>query len=89
VAPEPERYQEPVDVFVHTHIVRPAYRDAGSDYVSETSFLSGRRPAEASIHMERLQEEINSHLDTYFNRSNTPIKVTREIGDEDWDTEDE
>ena len=87
VAPESERYQEPVDVYVHTHIVRPAYRDAGNDYMSEISFLSGPRPSNLSIHMERLQEEINGHLDEYFNRPNTPVKVTREAGYEDWDDE--
>ncbi len=88
VAPETERYREPVDVYVHTHIVRPAYRDAGNDYVSEKSFLSKRPPAELTIHMERLQEEINIHLDEYFNRPNAPVKVTRESGDEDWDDEE-
>lgn len=88
VAPEPEGYVEPVDVFVHTHIVRPAYRDAGNEYVSEASFLSKRRPAEASAHIERLQEEIRGHLDEWFNRPNTPAKVTREPGDEDWDEEE-
>ncbi|RLT41301.1 MAG: hypothetical protein DWI57_07195 [Chloroflexi bacterium] len=88
VAPETERYQEPLDVYVHTHIVRPAYRDAGNDYVSETSFLTKRPPAELTIHMERLQEEINGHLDEYFNRPKTPAKVIREAGDEDWDDEE-
>lgn len=87
-APEPERYQEPVDVFVHTHIVRPAYRDAGGEYISDGSFLSGRRPPEASIHMERLQEDIRGQLDEYLNRQPVPVKVTREAGDEDWDDEE-
>lgn len=86
--PEPERYQEPVDVYVHTHIVRPAYRDAGGEYISDGSFLSGRRPPEASIHMERLQEDIRGQLDEYLNRQPTPVKVTRELGDEDWDDEE-
>lgn len=87
-APEPERYQEPVDVFVHTHIVRPAYRDAGGEYIADGSFLSGRRPPEASIHMERLQEDIRGQLDEYLNRQPVPVKVTREAGDEDWDDEE-
>ena len=68
--------------------MRPAYRDAGNDYVSETTFLGKRAPAELTIHMERLQEEINTHLDEYFNRAKTPVKVTREAGDEDWDEEE-
>ncbi|MBX3050007.1 MAG: hypothetical protein KF753_00960 [Caldilineaceae bacterium] len=89
VAPEPEHYVEPVDVFVHTHIVRPAYRDAGSDYVSEATFLSGRRPPEASVHIERLQEELRGHLDKWFDQPAGPVKVTRTAGDEDWDDEEE
>ena len=77
-----------MDVYVHSHIVRPAYRDAGNDYVSETTFLGMRAPAELTIHMERLQEEINGHLDEYFNRPKAAVKVTRESGDEDWDDEE-
>lgn len=88
VALETESYVDPVEVYVHSHIVRPAYRDAGNDYVSETSFLTKRPPAELTIHMERLQEEINGHLDEYFNRPKTPVKVIREAGDEDWDDEE-
>jgi len=88
-APEPERYREPVDVYVHTHIVRPAYRDMGSDYVSEKSFLAERRPPESSIHMDRLEEDIRKQLDEYLNRPAVPVKVIRETGDEDWDNEEE
>lgn len=87
--PEPERYREPVDVYVHTHIVRPAYRDMGGDYVSEKSFLSERRPPESSIHMDRLEEDIRRQLDEYLNRPAVPVKVIREAGDEDWDNEEE
>lgn len=89
VAPEPERYQEPVNVYVHTHIVRPAYRDAGGDYVSEASFLTGRHPAEASIHMERLEDDIRKQLDEYLNRPAVPVKVIFEMGDEGWDEEED
>ncbi|RLT39487.1 MAG: hypothetical protein DWI57_10200 [Chloroflexi bacterium] len=88
VVPEPERYREPLDVYVHTHIVRPAYRDAGGDFVSETSFLTERRPPEASIHMERLEEDIRKQLDEYLNRPVVPVKVIFELGDEGWDEEE-
>lgn len=88
-APEPERYREPMDVYVHTHIVRPAYRDAGNDYVSEKSFLAERRPPESSIHMDRLEEDIRKQLDEYLNRPVVPVKVIFEIGDEGWDDEAE
>ena len=88
-APEPERYREPMDVYVHTHIVRPAYRDAGNDYVSEKSFLAERRPPESSIHMDRLEEDIRKQLDEYLNRPVVPVKVIFEMGDEGWDDEAE
>jgi hypothetical protein len=88
-APEPERYREPMDVYVHTHIVRPAYRDAGNDYVSEKSFLAERRPPESSIHMDRLEEDIRKQLDEYLNRPVVPVKVIFEMGDEGWDDETE
>lgn len=85
--PETPGYVEPSAVYVHTHIVRPAYRDSAAEYRSEAlSHFTGSGTVLNEAAMERLAGEINQQLDDWFTRQAEPPRRIRleelDLGDE-------
>jgi hypothetical protein len=89
---EPERpYEEPTSVYIYTHIVRPAYRDAISDYRPETSFQqSDDHGSFLSGNIELLTKEIREQLDRQFKvESNDSPAVKKNIEIDEFDEDEE
>ena len=63
---ENQNYQEPDEVYVYTHIIRPAYRDAGTDYLGEHSFHFNKGSSIEPIGMDRLRQDIIRQLEDRF-----------------------
>jgi hypothetical protein len=85
--PETKNYVEPSAVYIHTHIVRPAYRDSAAEYRSEAlSHFTGSGTVLNEMSMTRLAGEINQQLDDWFTRQAEP---PRRISLEDLDMDDE
>ena len=69
IAAEEERPQ--TDVYIYTHVIRPAYKDAGSGeyHVDHSLKLSGATVgAAAPVGMDYLLESIGQQLDEWFSR---------------------
>ncbi len=85
-----ETHDEPVDVYVYTHTIRPAYRDYMGDYVPEHSLQFGDRKPEEPIGMEHLRAQIRAELDEKLERALTlprPVSLADFEDDEDEDEE--
>src|SRR5690606_16695319 len=60
-------YEEPISVYVYTHVVRPAYRDVVSEYRTDTMFQQNSEPGVfRSGNIELLTKEIREQLDRQF-----------------------
>ena len=67
----------PTDVYIYTHVIRPAYKDAGSgDYHADHSLnLSGATVGAAlPVGMDYLLENIGQQLDEWFSRPTGAIE---------------
>jgi hypothetical protein len=91
--PEPT-YEDPVSVFVYTHVIRPAYRDMVSDYRPESSFLEdGEHDSSTFNATSLLTPEIRDQIAQLFRigddlPSDKPAKsATADWSDEDWDND--
>ncbi|MCB0113193.1 MAG: hypothetical protein R2873_20995 [Caldilineaceae bacterium] len=91
-------YEEPLSVYVYTHIVRADYRDSMSDYRPETSYLAGESRKESSVPAVTLTRDILDQLDHFFTVQEQGGEPPRRIeydeadwaDDDDWDgTEDD
>ncbi|MCY4090763.1 MAG: hypothetical protein OXF62_08085 [Caldilineaceae bacterium] len=76
----------PTDVYIYTHVIRPAYKDAGSgDYHADHSLnLSGATVGAAlPVGMDYLLESIGQQLDEWFNRPAGAIKPDNNAAETD------
>ena len=80
-APEESRPQ--TDVYIYTHVIRPAYRDAGGEYYADHSLnLSGATvSAAAPVGMDYLLESIGQQLDDWFNPPADSAKQDNSVGE--------
>ncbi|MBX3002083.1 MAG: hypothetical protein KF893_26395 [Caldilineaceae bacterium] len=83
-------YEEPISVFVYTHIIRPAYRDMISDYRPESSFLEdGEHDSFPFDSASLLSAEIRQQIENQFRLGDQPLleKPVVKISDEGWSEE--
>ncbi len=76
----------PTDVYIYTHVIRPAYKDAGSgDYHADHSLnLSGATVGAAlPVGMDYLLESIGQQLDEWFSRPAGGIKPDNSAAETD------
>ena len=76
----------PTDVYIYTHVIRPAYKDAGSgDYHADHSLnLSGATVGAAlPVGMDYLLENIGQQLDEWFSRPAGAIKPDNSAAETD------
>ena len=82
----PEEALPPTDVYIYTHVIRPAYKDAGSgDYHADHSLnLSGATVGAAlPVGMDYLLESIGQQLDEWFSRPAGAIKPDNNAAETD------
>lgn len=89
--PEPA-YEEPISVFVYTHVIRPAYRDMVSDFRSESSFLEDHERETSTFNAgSLLTQEIKDQIERLFrigdDLPDEPVKKPVFDANEDWDDE--
>jgi hypothetical protein len=91
---EPETaYEDPISVFVYTHVIRPAYRDMISDFRSESSFLQDEeRDASTFNAGSLLTPEIKEQIEQLFriggDLTKEPAAKPKIDYPDDWDDED-
>jgi hypothetical protein len=89
---EPETtYEEPISVYVYTHVIRPAYRDIVSDYRPESSFLEdGEHDSFPFNSTSLLTPEIREQIEKQFRTGDDlpPQELATKISTEGWSEED-
>jgi hypothetical protein len=88
---EPETtYEEPISVYVYTHVIRPAYRDMVSDYRPESSFLEdGEHDSFPFNSTSLLTPEIREQIEKQFRLGDDlPHQPPAQSSTEGWSEED-
>lgn len=89
---EPETtYEEPISVYIYTHVIRPAYRDMVSDYRPESSFLEdGEHDSFPFNSASLLTPEIREQIEKQFRIGDDlpPEKPAAKLSTENWSEED-